>query len=133
MDGIMLDWFYNSGGGQDPLPSLRWIPCEQTMFQELTGRPFPGTDIITPDVELDFRRKAINRAWKQIMGTTKKTKPDCIIWLTSYDVNSKEYTNSDMLKEVDWLMNEAGDLAKPDAMRKHLCNINSAIWLSLKR
>jgi hypothetical protein len=118
MDGIMLDWFYNPGGGRDPLPSLRWIPCEQIMFQELMGRPFPGKDSITPEVELDFRRKAINRAWKQIMETTKKTKPDCIIWLTAYEVNSKEYTNSDMLKEVDWLMNEAGDLAKTDAMRK---------------
>ena len=117
MDGIMLDWFYNPGGGRNPLPPLRWLPCEQVMYQELMNQPFPGKDKITPEIELDFRRKAIDRAWKQIREVTKKTKPDCIIWLTAYDVNSKEIAGSDMLKEVDWLMNEAGDIASTEAMR----------------
>ena len=117
MDGIMLDWFYNPGGGRDPLPPLRWIPCEQEMYQELMSQSFPGKDKITPEIELDFRRKAIDRAWKQIRKVTKKTKKDCIVWLTAYDVNSKEYAGSAMLKEVDWLMNEAGDIASTAAMR----------------
>lgn len=117
MDGIMLDWFYNPGGGKDPLPPLRWLPCEQVMYQELMDRPFPGKDKITSEIELDFRRKAIDRAWKRIREITKKTKPDCIIWLTAYDVNSKEYAGSDMLKEIDWLMNEAGDIASTEAVR----------------
>ena len=117
MDGIMLDWFYNPGGGRDPLPSLRWIPCEQVMYQELMNQPFPGKDKITPEIELDFRRKAINRAWQQIKTTTKRTKPDCIIWLTAYDVNSREYTGSALLQEVDWLMNEAGDIERTKVMR----------------
>ena len=117
MDGIMLDWFYNPGGGKDPLPSLRWLPCEQVMYQELMNQPFPGKDKITPEIELDFRRKAIDRAWKHIREITKKTKSDCIIWLTCYDLNSKEIAGSDMLKEIDWLMNEAGDIASTEAVR----------------
>ena len=117
MDGIMLDWFYNPGGGRDPLPSLRWLPCEQVMYQELMNQAFPGIDKMTPEIELDFRRKAIDRAWKHISEITKKTKPGCIIWLTCYDLNSKEIAGSPMLKEVDWLMNEAGDIASTEAVR----------------
>ncbi len=118
MDGIMLDWFYNPGGGRDPLPLLRWIPCEQVMYRELMKQPFPGKEKITTEIELNFRRKAIDRAWKQIKEITKKTKPDCIIWLTAYEVNSKEYSGTAMLKEVDWLMNEAGDISGTKVMRE---------------
>jgi hypothetical protein len=117
MDGIMLDWFYNPGGGRDPLPSLRWIPCEQAMYQELMNQSFPGKDKMTPEIELDFRRKAVDRAWKKIRDITRKTKQDCIIWLTAYEVNSKEYAGSALLKEVDWLMNEAGDIARTASMK----------------
>jgi hypothetical protein len=117
MDGIMLDWFYNPGGGLDPLPSLRWLPCEQVMYHELMNQPFPGKDKITPEIELDFRRKAIDRAWNRVREITKKTKSDCIIWLTCYDLNSKEIAGSAMLKEIDWLMNEAGDIASTEAVR----------------
>ncbi len=117
MDGIMLDWFYNPGGGKDPLPQLRWLLCEQEMYKELMGEPFPGTDKITPEIELSFRRKAIDRVWQRIKKVTKDTKPDCIIWLTVYEVNSKEYEGSALLKEVDWLMNEAGDIERTNVMR----------------
>jgi hypothetical protein len=118
MDGIMLDWFYNPGGGRDPLPPLRWMQCEQEMYEELVQKPFPGKDNMTPKIELYFRRKAIDRAWQQIKKITKITKPDCIIWLTAYEVNSKEYEGSELLKEVDWLMNEAGDIKRTAAMRE---------------
>jgi hypothetical protein len=117
MDGFMIDWFYNPGGGRNPLPPLRWIKCEQVMYQELMNQPFPGKDDITPEIELNFRHKAIDRAWKRVRETTSNTKSDCIIWLTAYEPNSKEYINSDMLKKVDWLMNEAGDIAGTEAMR----------------
>ena len=120
IDGIMLDWFYNPGGGRDPLPQLRWMECEKVMYQELMNQPFPGTDKITPELELNFRRKAIDRAWNQISAITRKTKKDCIIWLTCYDLNSKEITGSDMLKQVDWLMNEAGDIATTESVRSML-------------
>lgn len=117
MDGYMIDWFYNPGGGKDPLPPLRWLPCEKEMYQELMKQPFPGKDKMTPEIELDFRCKAIDRAWRNIRNITKKTKPDCIIWLTCYDLNSKEIAGSDMLRETDWLMNEAGDIASTEAVR----------------
>lgn len=117
MDGIMLDWFYNPGGGRDPLPPLRWLPTEQEMYGELMDLPFPGKSEMTPEIELEFRRRSIDRAWKRIRDVTKKTKADCIIWLTAYEVNSKEYAGSRMLQEVDWLMNEAGDIAGTEAMR----------------
>jgi hypothetical protein len=87
------------------------------MYAELMGQPFPGKDKITPEIELDFRRKAIDRAWKRIRAVTKKTKPDCLIWLTCYNLNSMEIAGSDMLKEIDWLMNEAGDIAGIEAVR----------------
>ncbi len=118
MDGIMLDWFYNPGGGRDPIPPLRWLPCEQVMYQELMNQPFPGKEKITPDINVDFRRKAIDRLWKNIRKTTKTTNPDCIIWLTCYDLKSKEIAGSDMLSEIDWLMNEAGDIESTEAVRK---------------
>ena len=117
MDGIMLDWFYNPGGGKDPLPPLRWLPCEQVMYQELMNQPFPGKDKITPEINLDFRRKSIDRLWKHIRNKTKQTKPGCLIWLTCYDLNSKEIAGSDMLKEIDWLMNEAGDIESTESVR----------------
>jgi hypothetical protein len=116
-DGIMLDWFYNPGGGRDPLPPLRWLKCEQDMYQELMDSPFPGIDKITSDIELEFRRKAIERAWQRIKTTAKNAKSDCIIWLTAYEVNSKEYQGTSLLKEVDWLMNEAGDIERTKMMR----------------
>jgi hypothetical protein len=117
MDGIMLDWFYNPGGGRDPLPPLRWLPCEQEMYQELMNQPFPGIENLTAETELDFRRRSIERAWQRIKNVAKRAKPDCIIWLTAYEVNSKEYEGTSLLKEVDWLMNEAGDIAGTESMR----------------
>jgi hypothetical protein len=117
IDGIMLDWFYNPGGGSgDRSTPLRWLPCEQEMYRELMGEAFPGKEQVTVDDELAFRRKAIDRAWKQIKETTKRTKQDCIIWLTACEVNSKEYEGNAILKEVDWLMNEAGDIERTQAM-----------------
>ena len=116
-DGIMLDWFYNPGGGRDPLPPLRWLECEQVMYQELMNSQFPGIEKITSEIELEFRRKAIERAWQRIKTTAKNAKSDCIIWLTAYEVNSKEYQGTSLLKEVDWLMNEAGDIERSKMMR----------------
>ena len=117
MDGYMLDWFFNPGGGNDPLPPLRWLPCEQEMYGELMNTPFPGIGKTTPEIELQFRRKAIDRAWKRIHETTKNTKSDCIIWLSSYNLNSREIVGSDLLMQVDWLINEAGDIASTETVR----------------
>mgnify|MGYP006292733057 CR=1 FL=1 len=118
MDGFMLDWLYNPGGGRVPLPPLKWLPCEQEMYRELMDHSFPGKENMTPERELQFRRKAINRAWENIRETAKRANPNCLIWLTAYEVNSPEYAGSPLLKETDWLMNEAGDIARTEAARK---------------
>jgi hypothetical protein len=118
IDGIMLDWFYNPGGGRDPLPPLRWLPCEEEMYSELMDEKFPGRENITEDLSLAFRRKAIGRAWNRIRETAKRAKPECIIWLTAYEVESREYEGNTLLKEVDWLMNEAGDSKRTQAMKE---------------
>ncbi|MBW7892702.1 MAG: family 10 glycosylhydrolase, partial [Chitinophagaceae bacterium] len=118
VDGIMLDWFYNPGGGRDPLPPLRWLPCEEVMYKELMGEVFPGKEKMNPGIELEFRRRAIDRIWKRVREVVKGTRPDCLIWLTCYELNSKEIVGSDMLNEVDWLMNEAGDMANTEIARK---------------
>ncbi|MDR1498651.1 MAG: family 10 glycosylhydrolase [Puniceicoccales bacterium] len=118
MDGFMIDWLYNPGGGRDPLPTFRWLPCEQKMYRELMGVDFPGKDKVSRKTEIVFRRRAIDRAWKRIRETTKRAKPTCIVWLSAYDINSKEYENTTLLKEVDWVMNEAGDAKTTAAMRK---------------
>lgn len=110
MDGFMIDWLWNPGATLEPYPPLKWLECEQVMFRELMNSPFPGIDKITPDIERAFRRKAIARCWKTIRESAKKANPDCIIWLTCCQVTSKDVIGSDMFKEVDWLMNEAGDL-----------------------
>jgi hypothetical protein len=88
------------------------------MYAELMGENFPGKEQVTAGKELAFRRKSIGRAWKRIRETAKRAKPDCILWLSAYEVNSKEYEGNDLLKEVDWLLNEAGDAKRTEAMYK---------------
>jgi len=111
IDGVFIDWLWNPGAVMEPYPPLKWILCEQEMFTELMGKPFPGIDKITPETELEFRRKAIDRTWKRIKETVKKADPGCIIWLTCAQLTNRDIAGSDMLKEVDWVLNEAGDTA----------------------
>ncbi|HBZ20652.1 MAG TPA: hypothetical protein DEO60_05965 [Bacteroidales bacterium] len=120
MDGVFIDWLWNPGTTMEPYPPLEWIDCEQVMFNELMDKPFPGKDRITPEIELQFRRKAIDRCWKRIKETVKTTKPGCIIWLTSCQLTSRDIAGSDMLKEVDWVLNEAGDILTTESVRSML-------------
>lgn len=109
MDGFMIDWVWNPGDIDSPVKPLQWLDCEQAMYQELLGEPFPGKDQVPPEKELEFRRRAIARCWERIHAAAKKAKPDCIIWLSCCNVLSPSVINSQMFKEVDWLMNEAPD------------------------
>ncbi len=120
MDGVFIDWLWNPGATMEPYPPLKWIDCEQVMYGELMGQPFPGPGKITPELELLFRRKAIDRCWKRIRETVKETKPSCIIWLTSCQLTSRDIAGSDMLREVDWVLNEAGDTATTESVRSML-------------
>ena len=120
LDGVFIEWLWNPGAVMEPYPPLKWITCEQEMFSELMGQPFPGTDKITDDIELEFRRKAIDRTWKRIKETVKETNPDCIIWLTCAQLTNRDIAGSDMLKEVDWVLNEAGDTATTESAQAML-------------
>ncbi|MDR0336311.1 MAG: twin-arginine translocation signal domain-containing protein [Planctomycetaceae bacterium] len=120
MDGFMLDWFHNPGGGRSPLPPLQWLPCEQEMYQELMDEKFPGKEKMTTEIELTFRRKSIERVWQQIKTTAKQIKPNCFIWLSSYDIKSLEYEGTSLLKEIDYLQSEYVDIQGMQEAHKYI-------------
>jgi hypothetical protein len=117
MDGFMADWIWNPGSSLEPFPPLKWLACEQVMFGELMNQPFPGIDKITPEIEQDFRRKAIERCWKRIREAAKRANPYCLIWVTCSQITSQDVIGSAMFREADLLMNEGGDLASVEAIR----------------
>ncbi len=109
MDGFMLDWFFN--GPYRPADArLKWLPCERKMWSELMQTPFPGMEKITVSQETEFKQRAVDRCWRRLRTAAKAAKPNCIIWLSCHDLNHPQIANSKLLKQVDWLMNEAGDL-----------------------
>lgn len=118
MDGVMLDWIWTPSGDKAPFKHVKWLKCEQEMFQQFFDKPFPGEGKITPGMEDEFRAKSIARCWSRIYETVKKTKPNCLIWITCNNIQSKDVVNSDMFKQTDWLMNEAGDIESTAAMKK---------------
>jgi hypothetical protein len=81
------------------------------------GEEFPGEDKVTKEQDLAYSRKAIDRCWKAIRAAAKKANPKCIVWLTSNNINHPHVVNSDMYKEADWLMNEAGDMKRIAAVK----------------
>ena len=110
MDGFMIDWLWSPDPGD-------CLVCERKMYRELLGEPFPGTSKITEQIKLEFARRAVDRAWRRICETAKRAKPGCIIWVSCSDVGSPVVANSTMLREVDWLMNEATDPAQLDRIK----------------
>jgi hypothetical protein len=101
MDGFMIDWVWSASG--------KWLPCEQRMYQELMGEPFPGPAAVDAAKLLEFNRRAIDRCWGRIRDAAKAAKPNCVIWLSCSNVADPTVVNSRMFREVDWLMNEATD------------------------
>jgi hypothetical protein len=105
MDGFMIDWVWNPKRPQD-----KWLDCEKQAFREVMGRDFPGEDKLAKDDWLAYERRAIDRCWRKIHDTAKKVRRDCVIWLSCNNLLDPTVANSTMFREVDWLMNEAGDL-----------------------
>ncbi|MFO8163050.1 MAG: hypothetical protein R6T98_00770, partial [Desulfatiglandales bacterium] len=105
IDGFMIDWLWQpkrkSTGGD-------WIEAEKKLYEQLMGAPFPGKEKLTKAQYLAYSRKAIDRCWKTIRKAAKKANPDCVVWLTVNNIRHPHVVNSDMYKEADWLMNEAG-------------------------
>nr|MBA4167410.1 hypothetical protein [Chitinophagaceae bacterium] len=117
IDGVMLDWVWTPSGEKEPYKAMRWLPCEQLMYNELFGQPFPGKEAINAYQEGQFGARSIARCWSRIYEVVKKTKPSCIIWITCNNVTSKGVAASEMFRQADWLMNEAGDRASTSAMK----------------
>jgi hypothetical protein len=109
VDGFMIDWLFH--GPIHPGKSLLWLPCEQKMWGELMGSAFPGKENIQPQQEMEFTRRSVERCWDHIRNAAKTVRPDCIIWLSCYDLKHPQVAGSRVFREVDWLMNEAGDMA----------------------
>lgn len=116
IDGFMIDWVF-SPFGHYPDKEYTWLDCEKTMYQELFGAPFPGAEAMDRDKIDEFNRRAVERCWKVIRDAAKGAKPDCIIWLSCYDLQHPQMRGCSMLREVDWLMNEHPDPEKLAAAR----------------
>lgn len=114
IDGFMIDWFYqpnrNSIGG-------KWLESEKQRFAELMEKPFPGEENLSEDEYNNYSRKAIEACWDVIYKATKETNPECILWLTCFDITHPHIVNSKMFQEIDWLMNEEGDVGKIDSIQ----------------
>ena len=114
IDGFMIDWVWmperRSTGGA-------WLECEKKLYQQLMGEKFPGEDKLTKEQDLAYSRKAIDRCWKTIRKAAKDANPNCMVWVTSNHMNHPHVVNSDMYREADWLMNEAGDMKRIDAVK----------------
>jgi len=117
IDGFMLDWLF-SPPIQTKEKEIRWLACEQQMYRELFGREFPGKDKIDASEALDFQRRAVERCWRRIHDAAKATKPNCVLWLSCFDLQHPQVAGSKMFQEVDWLMNEHPDPLRLDAVRK---------------
>ena len=116
IDGFMFDWMWMPERNS---PSGKWLDCEKKLYKQLMGEDFPGEEKLVRGSPLyrAYGRKALDRCWKTIHKAAKDANPKCILWLTSNQINHPMVINSDMYKEVDWIMNECGDMKRIDAVK----------------
>ncbi len=114
IDGFMIDWFYQPNRGSN---NGKWLHSEKLRYEELMGKQFPGEDKLSKKDYDTYSRLAISACWDVIYKAAKETDPDCIIWLTSFDITHPHIVNSKMFRQIDWLMNEAGDMEGVEAVR----------------
>lgn len=114
VDGFMIDWFYQPNRSSH---EGQWLDSEKELYAQLMGQPFPGEDVLSEEDYDTYSRKAIEDCWNIIRNAAKESDPDVIIWLTAFDITHPHYMASKMFQEVDWLMNEEGDIRKIDSIR----------------
>lgn len=102
MDGFVIDWFKVERG---PV----WLDCEKKMWAELMGEPFPAGDEPSPEAEIEFKRRQVERAWVRVKQTVEETRPSAVIWTNQpfSKVDDPLWNGHRLLKEVDWLLNES--------------------------
>ncbi|MBN2307657.1 MAG: hypothetical protein JXR94_01725 [Candidatus Hydrogenedentes bacterium] len=106
IDGFMIDWVWNPFRARESQAQGKWMDAEKALFEQVMGIPFPGEDNLADEQYLAYSRKNIERVWTRIRNAAKSAKPDCIIWLSCFDVSHPSVVDSLMFREVDWLMNE---------------------------
>lgn len=117
IDGFMIDWVFNASHFY-PDKTYRWLDCEKVMYQELFGAPFPGDEAMDAAQISEFNRRALDRCWARIRDAAKGARPDCVIWLSCFDLQHPQVAGSRMLEEVDWCMNESPKTEKLEAARR---------------
>ncbi len=114
VDGFMIDWVR-------PPQHRNWLACEKEMYRQLLGEPFPASGTPSAEAILEFDKRAIDRAWRYITWAVRATRP-AIIW-TNHPILKNEYplwSGHRLLKEVDWILNEAPDLDHLDWLRRQV-------------
>jgi len=109
IDGFMIDWLWQPTRN---VTHGKWIEAEKQLYKQLMGEPYPGDEQLTRGQELAYSRKALTRAWKTIRKAAKDADPKCIVWLTVNEMDHHHMLDSEIYQEVDWLMNEAGDMER---------------------
>jgi len=114
IDGFMIDWFYQPNRKSH---EGKWLDSEKQRFEELMGNEFPGEEQLSTEEYDAYSRLAIAACWDVIYKAAKESNPDCILWLTCFDIMHPHIANSKMFQQIDWLMNEAGDMESVAAVR----------------
>jgi hypothetical protein len=116
VDGFMVDWLCDpTDAARRDANKDRWLPCDQELFTQLLGKPFPADGRISAEDRQAYESKAIERCWRRIHDTAKRVKPDCVIWLSAHRPDYEGLQGNSVLKEADWMMDEGG---RPDEMNK---------------
>jgi hypothetical protein len=108
IDGFLLDWFVEI----EPT----WVPVEREMYPELMGEAFPADADVPEDLVLEFRRRAIARAWDKIRDAAKSVR-DNIAILLNVPIRPQVYPIYDglnVMAECDWFLNESPELENAD-------------------
>ncbi len=114
IDGFMIDWFYQPNRESN---DGKWLESEKQRFEELMGNEFPGEEKLSTEEYNAYSRLAIAACWDVIYRAAKETNPDCILWLTCFDIQHPHIADSKMFQQIDWLMNEAGDMEGVTAVK----------------
>ncbi len=104
IDGFLLDWFVQI----EPT----WAQIEREMYAELMGEVFPACAEVPDDLTLQFRRRAIERAWSRIRDAAKSVR-DNIAILLNVPIRPLVYPlfeGLNIMQECDWFLNESPEL-----------------------
>jgi hypothetical protein len=104
LDGYMIDWVWNPGR---TLRTNGWLPAEKKLYTQLTGTPFLQTGGPPSEHMLAYERLAIERCWQHIRQSRDSASRDCRLWLSVSNMAEPSIRESRMLRECDWVMNEA--------------------------